>query len=59
MPEKFREWEEQEQEVIKHIRKDVAMLKKTKNGETKPYTLRQLRLDYENKNIKEEKQCRK
>lgn len=52
MPEKYKEWEKHEQEVIKHIGKDVAMLKKTENGVTKPYTLKQLRIDYENK-IKE------
>ena len=47
MPEKFKKWEEKEEEVRRSIGKDVAMMKKTKNGVTSPYTLKQLRLDYE------------
>lgn len=47
MPNKFAYYEEQEQDIIKHIGKNVAMMKKTVNGETFPYTLKQLREDYE------------
>lgn len=47
MPDRFKYYEEAEQEVIRHIGKDIAMMKKTKNKTTKPYTLKQLREDYE------------
>ena len=47
MPEKFREYEEKEQEIIKKIGKDVSMMKKIKNGKAETYTLKQLREDYE------------
>lgn len=47
MPEKFKYYENQEQEIIKLIGKDVSMMKKRKNGETYTYTLKQLREDYE------------
>lgn len=49
MPDKFREYEEAEQEVIKHIRKRCSYDEKTKNKITTPYTLNQLRIDYENR----------
>lgn len=45
MPERFKEYEEKEEEIRQFLNKDVAMMKKTKNGITKPYTLRQLRED--------------
>ena len=47
MPEKFKYYEEQEQEIIKSIGKDVSMMKKIRDGETQTYTLKQLREDYE------------
>ena len=47
MPEKFKEYEEKEQEIIKYIGKDVSMMKKIKNGKAETYTLKQLREDYE------------
>lgn len=52
MPEKFEFYENQEQEIIKKIGKDVSMMKKVRDGETQTYTLKQLREDYEkNKQI--------
>lgn len=48
MPDKFAKWEKEEEEVRQHIGKDVAMMKKQKDGVKFPYTLHQLRLDYEN-----------
>ena len=47
MPNKFREYEEKEQEIIKYIGKDVSMMKKIRNGKAETYTLKQLREDYE------------
>ena len=47
LPERFKEYEKQEEEMRQFLNKDVAMMKKTKNGITSPYTLRQLREDYE------------
>jgi 3'-phosphoadenosine 5'-phosphosulfate sulfotransferase (PAPS reductase)/FAD synthetase len=47
MPERFAEYEAKEEEMRQYLDSDVAMMKKTKNGITKPYTLRQLREDYQ------------
>lgn len=48
LPDRFKEYEAQEEEIRQYLNKDVSMMKKTKNGITTPYTLRQLREDYEN-----------
>ena len=45
MPDRFAEYEKKEEELRQYLEKDVSMMKKTKNGVTKPYTLRQLRED--------------
>jgi hypothetical protein len=47
MPERFAEYEAKEEEMRQYLDSDVAMMKKTKNGITKPYTLKQLREDYQ------------
>lgn len=47
MPERFMEYEAKEEELRQFLGKDVAMMKKTKNKVTKPYTLRNLREDME------------
>ena len=47
MPEKFKEYEEKEHEIIKYIGKDVSMMKKIRNGKAETYTLKQLKEDYE------------
>lgn len=47
MPDKFKYYEKQEQEIIEYIGKDVSMMKKIRNGKTERYTLKQLREDYE------------
>ncbi|MGD6829020.1 hypothetical protein [Bacillus pumilus] len=47
MPERFEEYEKKEEEMRQFLDKDVAILKKTKNKVTSPYTLRQLRKDVE------------
>src|SRR5699024_8257521 len=49
MPDRFAEYEEKEEEMRQYLGKDIAMMKKTKNKITKPYTLRQLREDIEAK----------
>ncbi|MGD2353374.1 hypothetical protein ACP8H2_16975 [Bacillus subtilis] len=49
LPERFAEYESKEEEMRQFLGKDVAMMKKTKNKETFPYTLRQLREDIEAK----------
>lgn len=47
LPERFAECESKEEEMRQFLGKDVAMMKKTKNKKTFPYTLRQLREDVE------------
>jgi 3'-phosphoadenosine 5'-phosphosulfate sulfotransferase (PAPS reductase)/FAD synthetase len=47
LPERFAQYEEKEEEIRQYLNADVAMMKKTKNGVTIPYTLKQLREDYE------------
>jgi len=42
-PERFGEWEQQEQEVRDHLGKDVAILRDRRGGDTTPMTLQQLR----------------
>lgn len=49
MPERFAEYEAKEEEIRQYLGKDVAIMKKTKNKVTFPYTLRQLREDIEAK----------
>ena len=49
MPERFAEYEAKEEELRQYIGKDVAMMKKTRNKVTRPYTMRQLREDIEAK----------
>lgn len=49
MPERFAYYEAKEEEMRQFLGKDVAMMKKTKNKVTFPYTLRQLREDIEAK----------
>jgi len=43
MPERFAEWERQEQKMRDFLDKDVAILRRTVDGEKKPFTLRELR----------------
>ena len=43
MPERFAIWEEKEQEVIRHIGKDVSILTEMKNGVKRPLPLVELR----------------
>lgn len=45
MPERFLEYEKKEQELREFLGADVAMMKKTKNKVTMPYTLKELRED--------------
>jgi len=47
IPERFAYYEEKEEEMRRFLDKDVAMMKKTKDKKTFPYTLRQLRQDIE------------
>lgn len=49
LPERFQYHEEREQQFIKDIGKDQAMLRKMVNGVRLPYTLKQLREDYQQK----------
>lgn len=49
LPERYREYEEKEEEMRQYLGKDVAMMKKTRNKVTSPYTMRQLREDIEAK----------
>lgn len=49
MPERFAYYEAKEEEMRQFLGKDIAMMKKTKNKVTFPYTLRQLREDVEAK----------
>lgn len=49
-PQLFLYHEAKEQEIRKHIGKDVAMMRKQKNKVRFPYTLRMLREDYEKEN---------
>jgi hypothetical protein len=46
-PERFAEWEANEQSVRDHLGKDVSMLKDRRGGTAKPLTLRDLRLRIE------------
>jgi len=46
MPERFAEWERQEQAVREHLDKEVSILKRTSNGEKQTLTLKQLRQEY-------------
>lgn len=46
-PERFREWEENEEDVRQHIGKDVAILRDRRGGTTRPLTLRELRERHE------------
>jgi 3'-phosphoadenosine 5'-phosphosulfate sulfotransferase (PAPS reductase)/FAD synthetase len=50
MPERFADYEAKEEEMRQYLDRDVAMMKKTKNKVSFPYTLRQLREDIEAKN---------
>lgn len=43
MPERFAEWERQEQGIREHLDKEVSILKRTTNGEKQTLTLTQLR----------------
>jgi len=43
MPERYAEWENEEEATRQMLGKDVAMLKQTKNGVSSPLTLRTLR----------------
>lgn len=47
MPERFAEYEQKEQDLREYLDADVAMMKKTRNKVTSPYTLKQLREDME------------
>lgn len=47
MPERYKYHEEREQEFRNHFKKDVSFLKKSVNGVSKPFTLRDLRLSIE------------
>ena len=49
MPERFAEYEAKEEELRQYLGKDVAMMKKTRNKVTRPYTMRELREDMEAK----------
>jgi hypothetical protein len=40
---RFLEWESEEQKSRDYLKKDVAMLKETKDGKTTPLTLRRFR----------------
>ncbi|GAG17182.1 unnamed protein product, partial [marine sediment metagenome] len=42
-PERFTEWEDNEEAVRQHLGKDVAILRDRRGGTTKPLTLRRLR----------------
>lgn len=46
-PDRFAYYEDKEEELRKFLGRNVAILKKTKNKVTLPYTLRQLREDFE------------
>lgn len=43
MPDRYKVWEEKEQEVIAHIGKDVSILTEQVKGEKRPLTLQELR----------------
>ena len=43
MPERFKVWEEKEQEVREHIGKDVSILTEMVKGEKRPLPLSELR----------------
>lgn len=46
-PERFYEWEQNEQEIREYLDRDVSMLKRTRNGITTTFTLKQLREERE------------
>lgn len=50
MPERYAYHEEKEEEMRRYLGRDVAILKKQKDNQVYPYTLRQLREDIELKN---------
>ena len=47
LPDRYARAEQEENSMRELLGKDIAFMKKTTNGVTKPYTLRQLRLDVE------------
>lgn len=47
MPERFEYHESLELEIAEYLEKDVAMMKKTKDGVSRPLTLQDLRIEYE------------
>ncbi|MEX1029105.1 MAG: hypothetical protein WDZ91_03550 [Paenibacillaceae bacterium] len=50
LPDRFAYHEKKEDEMREKLGKDVSILKKQKNNKVFPYTLKQLRVDFENKN---------
>ena len=47
-PERYKIWEDNEQEIRNFLKKDVSILRRTKNGERKNITLKDLRKEREN-----------
>lgn len=47
MPERFKLWEDKEQEMREYIGKDISILRRSKNGVRKNFTLKQLREERE------------
>jgi len=54
-PERFKLWEDNEQEIREHLGKDVSILRRTKNGVRSNFTLKMLREERES--VTEEEKC--
>lgn len=46
-PERYKIWEDNEQEIRNFLKKDVSILRRTRNGERKNITLKELRIERE------------
>lgn len=57
MPERYKEFEEKEEEIRRFIGKDVSILRRTRNGVRTNITLRELREEYERNQVTEEELC--
>lgn len=54
-PERYKEWEDNEEKIRQHLDKDVSILRRTRNGERKNITLAELRKEFDS--FTEEENC--
>ena len=55
MPDRFKMWEDKEQEMREYLNKDVSILRRTRNGVRSNFTLKQLREEKES--LSEAEKC--